>query len=45
MSLDSPKNGSKFYFAYEAARKRTAYEYQLIRQKLTPEQALRFTGM
>jgi hypothetical protein len=45
MNLDSPKSGSQFYFAYEAARKRTAYEYQLIHQKLTPEQALRFSGM
>ena len=44
-NLDSPKSGSQFYFAYEAARKRTAYEYQLIHQKLTPEHALRFSGM
>jgi len=45
MNFDSPKSGSQFYFAYEAARKRTAYEYQLIRLKLTPDQALRFSGM
>lgn len=44
-NLDSPKSGSQFYFAYEAARKRTAYEYQQIRQKLTPKQALLFSGM
>ena len=45
MNLDSPKNGSLFYFAYEAARKRTAYEDQLIRQKLSPDESLRFSGM
>ncbi len=45
MNLDSPKSGALFYFAYEAARKRTAHEHQLIHQKLSPDQALRFSGM
>jgi hypothetical protein len=45
MNLDSPRSGALFYFAYEAARKRTAHEHQLIRLKLSPDQALRFSGM
>lgn len=45
MNLDNPKSGALFYFAYEAARKRTAHEHQIIRLKLSPDQALLFSGM
>jgi hypothetical protein len=43
MNLDSPEQGSKFAYALAAGKKRTWYEFDLLRKLLTPEMLSRFT--
>ncbi|KAF0108367.1 MAG: hypothetical protein FD146_941 [Anaerolineaceae bacterium] len=44
MNLDWPERGPKFAYAYAAAVKRTAHEFDLTAQSLPPELLSRFMG-
>ncbi|MBI3170311.1 MAG: hypothetical protein HYZ22_17650 [Chloroflexi bacterium] len=43
MNLDAPEQGPKFPYAIAAATKRTAHEFDLLRNLLAPEMFARFT--
>ncbi|MBN1303809.1 MAG: hypothetical protein JXA13_05185 [Anaerolineales bacterium] len=45
MNLDSPRQGQDFFYAVEAATKRTRYEYDWTIRQLTSELAPLFTGI
>ena len=43
MNLDSPKQGELFPYAFEAAVKRTRYEFDQLAEQYSPDQLARFT--
>lgn len=45
MNLDSQKQGARFAYARAAAIKRTAYEFDLLKNILTPEMFAKFTDL
>jgi hypothetical protein len=45
MNLDSPKQGPRFAYARAAAVKRTQYEFELLKEILTPEMFSKFTDL
>jgi hypothetical protein len=45
MNLDSPKQGTRFEYARIAAVKRTVYEFELLKNILTPEMFAKFTDL
>jgi len=45
MNLDSPAQGDRFAYTRAAAVKRTAYEFDLLKNILTPEMFAKFTDL
>lgn len=45
MNLDSPASGPLFEYAFEAAVKRTVYEFEQVKAKLSSEQLHLFSGL
>ncbi|NOZ00063.1 MAG: hypothetical protein GXP40_12825 [Chloroflexi bacterium] len=44
MNLDSPEQGPKFDYAFEAAVKRTRHEFEQVAARLSPQQTTALTG-
>lgn len=44
MNLDSPNQGPLFYYAFEAARKRTLYELGMINKGMSSPERIQFKG-